>query len=624
MADLGKRAQASPIFDWLMAVLAAALIGGLLVDGWAHSHGVVDQSFLTPWHALLYGAMALNGFVLLGAGVRGLMRPGAGSWLTVAAWRDALPPGYWTAAIGVTIFAIGGGFDGWWHTRFGIESGIVLLISPPHLILAIAAGLIMSGPLQSIASKYGRDTRGWFKVGPAVVAVWALATLVGFFLAYSQPIEDGVTPTTLRPVGNAAVFPMLYAIDAHGALSRVALPANTDLETVDIAPNGTTMAYRVNRFQDLDAAPPADIFVAGVDGSHPVRITNDGRHDTQPAWSPDGKSIAYISLPAETSGNFQVRVMAADGSGDRTLVDQVARTLYPTWSPDGRSIAYESRNGLTPMLAVVDVATGKSRWLTSTAGAGQPEWSRDGIVYFDTGTGAIRQTSPDGNTSRTLVAKTDGSPAVSRDGRHLAYLNQDVGSEQLWVANPEGGKPREVTQTSGLDVQDAAWAPDGRLFFVSLGRRDPTLTDLGKSLAMSALIIQSIVMVSAVLLLLRRWNPPIGAITLVLTCFSLAMAMQSDFYPFAIGAAICGILADAAIFFYRERIRSGIGFYALGAMIPLLFTAFFETITVQVLGGTGWTSNLLVGAPAIAGIAGLLIAFCFAPPLEPRSAPASS
>src|SRR5580698_552119 len=94
------RERSSPLFDWLMGFLAALLMGGLLLDGWAHSHGEVDQSFLTPWHALLYGSMGVNGLVLLGAGIAGLRKG--------YSWPRALPPGYWSAAIGVLLFVVGG------------------------------------------------------------------------------------------------------------------------------------------------------------------------------------------------------------------------------------------------------------------------------------------------------------------------------------------------------------------------------------------------------------------------------------------------------------------------------------------------------------------------------------
>ena len=73
MTVVSTRARSSIAFDWVMGVLAALLMGGLLLDGWAHSHGEVDQSFVTPWHFLLYGSMGVNGIVLLALGINGLI-----------------------------------------------------------------------------------------------------------------------------------------------------------------------------------------------------------------------------------------------------------------------------------------------------------------------------------------------------------------------------------------------------------------------------------------------------------------------------------------------------------------------------------------------------------------------
>src|SRR5260370_7734944 len=47
-------------FDWAMAILSAVFVGGLFLDGWAHTHGRVDQSFFTPWHAVFYAGYAMT------------------------------------------------------------------------------------------------------------------------------------------------------------------------------------------------------------------------------------------------------------------------------------------------------------------------------------------------------------------------------------------------------------------------------------------------------------------------------------------------------------------------------------------------------------------------------------
>jgi hypothetical protein len=552
--------------------------------------------------------MGVNGLVLLGAGIAGLRNK--------YSLRNGLPPGYWSAAIGVLIFVVGGGFDAWWHTRFGIESGIVLLVSPPHLILALAAALIFSGPLFSIGSQYGRDAAGWKRIGPAVLSTWALVTLVGFFLGYAQPIEDGFTPQTIRPSTGEAVYPMLYVADARGTLTRIALPPKVDLFGVDVAPDGKHLVYRVNRYQDPNSLPPSDLYVTKFDGTGAVRVTNSGNHDTQPKWSPDGESIAYVSMPAESSGKFGIDVVSADGKRSNAVLAQSVTINELAWSPDGRSIAFGSRNGTTAMIGVVDVARKQTRWLPFTANAGSPVWTPNGLV-FATNDGAIRTAALDGRNGRTIVPKSDGTPSVSPDGHRVAYLANDLGTEQLWIANADGSKARDLSQLSGLDVQDVAWTRDGRVVFTALGRGNQVHSGLGPELALAALILEGILVAGAVLLLVRRWNVPFGALTLLLTGFALAMAVQTDLYMYAIAGLITGLVADSGVATLRERLRGGTWYYALGFGVPTLFTAMFLVITVESAGWqSGWVWNLLLGAPLLAGAAGLFLAYCFDSPIE--------
>ena len=605
------RARSSPLFDWLMGFLSVLLMGGLLLDGWAHSHGEVDQSFMTPWHALLYGSMGVNGLVLLYAGINGLLKGHR--------FRDALPVGYWGAAIGVVIFVVGGGFDGWWHTRFGIENGIVLLVSPPHLILALAAALIFSGPLFSIAAQYGREAGGWKRIGPAVLSTWALITLVGFFLAYAQPIEDGLTAATIGPSAGDAVYPMAYVTDLKGTLTRIAMPPKADLALVEASPDGKRLVYRVNRYQDENSTPPSDVFVSNLDGTNPVRLTNSGNHDTQPQWSPDGKWIAYVAIPAETSGKFAIHVMHPNGTSDATLLSQDTTISDLSWSPDGRSIAYGSRNGTTGMIGVIDVASRQTHWLAFTANGNSPVWTANDL-YFLAGDNSIHTASLDGSNARKIPRTSNQTPALSRDGRQLAYVAADLGSDQLFVSNADGSQPRDLSQLSGLNVESVAWTPDGRIVFTALGRSSQVHSGSGPIVALTAIMLQGILIAGGVLLLVRRWNVPIGALTLMLTFFALSMAVQTDLYIYAIAGFVTGLAADIAVALLHDRIRAGRLFYVLGFAVPALFTSLYLIITVQAAGGqSGWVWNLLLGAPMLAGTAGLFLAYCFDSPLQVAS-----
>src|SRR2546427_10526047 len=101
------RGYASTRFDWAMAILSTVLLGGLYLDLWAHAHGRTDNTFFTPWHAVLYAAMAVVGIFLGAPALRARQRG--------AAWRQTPPPGYGLSRIGVGLFAGGGGADLIWH-----------------------------------------------------------------------------------------------------------------------------------------------------------------------------------------------------------------------------------------------------------------------------------------------------------------------------------------------------------------------------------------------------------------------------------------------------------------------------------------------------------------------------
>ncbi len=601
MNRFDRRPPSSTAFDWTMAVLGLLMIGGIFLDGWAHSHGEVDQSFLTPWHALLYSGMALNGLVLAGAGILGLRRG--------FQFREALPTGYWTSALGVVLFLLGGGFDLWWHTVFGIETGITPLLSPSHLVLALGAAMVVTGPLRSIAAQYGPSSGGWRRVGPAVCSVLGLLALLGFFVDYAQPIEDGFFPVTLAPHGTPPVA-SLYSVTPSGALTR--LPADgADLWGVQASPDGKHIVYRVNHGGgDL---PPSVVVVANADGTHALAITHSGRHDTVPAWSPDGKWIAYISMPANTSGTFDLHVVRRDGSGDRTLVSGTTTLSSPAWSPDGTHIAYDSRDALTAEIAQVDVATGASTWLPFTAGGSTAAWSTGGFAWID-GNGNLQVTRDFGKTIATVVHGA-AYPAWSPNGRALSYVANDGDNVQVFVVGANGAHPHDVSSLPGLDASRESWSPDGRIYFTASGTPSPARSDFGLELAEAASLLQAVMLTAAVLLLVRRWRAPPGAIVFLMTFFALAMAVQSDLYVAAIPAAIVGLAADVAIFICGDRVRGGRGLAALGFLLPATFTAGLIVAIGSRSGGYGWPADMLMGTPLLAGIAGLFVAFCFDLPL---------
>ncbi len=177
-------------FDRLMAALALLLSGGSYLDGWAHSHGRVDNTFFTPWHGVLYGALFLNGVVL---GVVLLINMSRGR-----SWRTALPQGYLLSLLGCPLFLIAGVGDLAWHTLFGFEVGIDPLLSPTHLLLGLSAFLVMTGPIRSAwVRNEGHEEGTWATVLAPLLALIAMFSLFTFFTTYTHPLN--ITGTITAP-----------------------------------------------------------------------------------------------------------------------------------------------------------------------------------------------------------------------------------------------------------------------------------------------------------------------------------------------------------------------------------------------------------------------------------------
>lgn len=89
--------QSSVKFDWMVVLLEALWVGGVFVDGWAHAHGKVDQSFFTPWHAILYTGFFVNAVFFAGVAWRNHTRG--------YSWGRSVPRGYEFAVLGSASFS---------------------------------------------------------------------------------------------------------------------------------------------------------------------------------------------------------------------------------------------------------------------------------------------------------------------------------------------------------------------------------------------------------------------------------------------------------------------------------------------------------------------------------------
>lgn len=205
-----ERSLGSLRLDWVVTILSLWMVGGIHLDAWAH-HQFDVETFFTPWHGVLYSGFLALAAVLSGTFARNLWKGNA--------WRQTMPIGYELSLLGVAIFMAGGVGDMLWHTLFGIEVNIEVLLSPTHLMLALGGALIITGPIRAV---WARTKSGWKSLLPTLLSLGLLLSVLTFFTAYANPFSDAALAQGQRPNTDDELF-LTQGVGVAGILIQAAL-----------------------------------------------------------------------------------------------------------------------------------------------------------------------------------------------------------------------------------------------------------------------------------------------------------------------------------------------------------------------------------------------------------------
>ncbi|HEX8456628.1 MAG TPA: DPP IV N-terminal domain-containing protein [Pyrinomonadaceae bacterium] len=211
-----------------------------------------------------------------------------------------------------------------------------------------------------------------------------------------------------------------------------------------------------------------DIYTVNPDGTGRARLIGLFSNQEDPAWSPDGKYIAYAS---GQRGYSEIWRADADGSNQLSLSDGVAVGAvddFPAWSPDGSKIVFVRNR----QLWTIDRDGGTAVKLSTGSDEDeQPSWSPDGskIVFvrnYSSATAQVWVMDADGSNQRNLSNYEWGFnrfPAWSPDGSKIAFQRWN----DIWLMDADGANQTQITFAASGGYLKPAWSPDGTQLVVA-------------------------------------------------------------------------------------------------------------------------------------------------------------
>lgn len=256
-------------------------------------------------------------------------------------------------------------------------------------------------------------------------------------------------------------YPKIANMSHHVYLEGYNLPTlNQGATDPALSPDGRTLAIAARGW----------LWLMDTNTREARRVTRGAAMDSRPAWSPDGKQIAFVR---DNTRDTSIVLLDAASGGERVLVDSPAMELDPAFSRDGRSVFYSSAESGDFDLWQIELASGAKKRLTTDRGQEfQPQplpgdnqllylakvGSIDSVMLIDLRPGGSRRSLRDEGIASQM------RPALKPDGRSFAVNLPAQDRWQLWLMDMRGSPAIQIAQNARYPLTPH-WSADNSFIY---------------------------------------------------------------------------------------------------------------------------------------------------------------
>jgi Tol biopolymer transport system component len=283
--------------------------------------------------------------------------------------------------------------------------------------------------------------------------------------------------TTIRWLAAAMLLAPAAAVAQSAPLSAETMWQFARVGNPALSPDGREAVYAVTNYDEEKDKGEADLYLVATSGGEPRRLTSMAGNESEPAWSPDGRYIAFVAKRGEDKAS-QLYVIPTDGGEAVKVGDIPTGVATPRWFPDSSRIAFISR--VWPDLT--DWQKAKERLEERDKAKSKAQaWDRVPVTYWD-------HFIDDRQAHLFSIAREGGAPTaitlgtgfelsrretgassydISPDGAEIAFAadTDPTGTDtnfDVIVVPASGGAAKNLTTDNAANDSEPSYSPDGR------------------------------------------------------------------------------------------------------------------------------------------------------------------